>query len=582
MNGPEETREQLLQRIEQLEKRLEEAEGTLQAIRHGEVDALVVSGPTGPQVYTLQSADHPYRLLVQEMQEGALTLTSSGLILYANLAFAHMMRTSLESIVGTSVWRFVLPRELQTFKALFEYGVHGNSRGEIGLRAVDGTLVTTFVSCNSFQVDDFQSICLVVTDLSEQKRQEEILASEALARAILEQAAEALVVTDTTGRIIRASQEAHQLAGYNVLLQNFEIAFPLQFAGATLPVLGMTGNDEPPANVLRIALRGEVQQGIETTFVRPNGQTLQLLLSLGPLLNARGEIAGGIIALTDITARKQAEQALQQAHAELELRVQERTTALRREMAERQRLEGEAQRAQHFTMLGRLAAGVSHEIRNPLGAIFLHVDLLEEELQQPTPESPNQIAQALLEIRTQMGRLDELVGDYLSLVRVANIELQPQELGLCVQAWGAEMQTQADAQGVRLQLKGLEHLGKVSFHASTLRRAVLNLVQNALDAVATGGIVSITGQSTATQVQLQVCDTGSGIAAERLEHIFEPLYTTKPGGTGLGLYIVQEIVAAHGGQITVASVEGQGTTFTITLPRVSASSPYQQSLPSAR
>ena len=95
MSGPEETREALLQRIEQLEMRLEEAESTLQAIRHGEVDALVVSGPTGPQVYTLQSADHPYRILVQEMQDGALTLTPTGLILYANLAFARMMRASL-------------------------------------------------------------------------------------------------------------------------------------------------------------------------------------------------------------------------------------------------------------------------------------------------------------------------------------------------------------------------------------------------------------------------------------------------------------------------------------------------------
>jgi len=578
MSGPEETREQLLRRIERLEMRLEEAESTLQAIRHGEVDALVVSSPTGPQVYTLHSADHPYRILVQEMQEGALTLTPTGLILYANLAFARMMRTSLESIVGTSVQRFVVPRELQNFMALFERGVHSNSRGEVALQAVDGTLVPTFLACNSFRGDDFQSVCLVVTDLTEQKRQEEILVSEALARAILEQAAEALVVTNTTGRIIRASEEAHRLAGRNVLLQEFETVFPLQFAAATRSVLHMTDNDAPQANVLHAALRGEVQQGLETSFVQPNGQTFQLLLSLGPLLNARGEIAGGIIALTDITARKQAEQALQQAHDELELRVQERTTALRREIAERQRLEGEAQRAQHFALLGRLAAGVSHEIRNPLGAIFLHVDLLEEELQQPTPESPNQIAQALLEIRTQMGRLDELVQDYLSLVRVANIELQPEDLGLCIQAWSAEMQAQAAAQGVTLQIKGLEHLGQVQFHASTLRRAVLNLVQNALDVVAEGGTVSITGHSTATQVQLQVCDTGSGIAAERLERIFEPLYTTKPGGTGLGLYIVREIVAAHGGQVTVASVEGQGTTFTITLPRALAKESIQTEL----
>jgi signal transduction histidine kinase len=135
---------------------------------------------------------------------------------------------------------------------------------------------------------------------------------------------------------------------------------------------------------------------------------------------------------------------------------------------------------------------------------------------------------------------------------------------------GAELQAQAAAKGVTLQLKGLEQLGQVLFHASTLRRVVLNLVQNALDAVAKGGMVSIIGQSTATQVQLQVRDTGSGIAAERLERIFEPLYTTKPGGTGLGLYIVREIVAAHAGQITVKSVEGQGTTFTITLPRALA------------
>ena len=149
MSAPEETREQLRQHIAQLETRLEEAESTLQAIRHGEVDALVVSGPTGPQVYTLHSADHPYRILVQEMQEGALTLTPAGLILYANLAFAGMMRTSLESIVGTSMQRFVVPRDLQNFLALFACGVHSNSRGEVGLQAVDGTLVPAFLSCNS-------------------------------------------------------------------------------------------------------------------------------------------------------------------------------------------------------------------------------------------------------------------------------------------------------------------------------------------------------------------------------------------------------------------------------------------------
>jgi signal transduction histidine kinase len=265
---------------------------------------------------------------------------------------------------------------------------------------------------------------------------------------------------------------------------------------------------------------------------------------------------------------QQREVALQQAHAELERRVEERTAALRHEMAERQRLEQEAQRTAHFALLGRLAAGVSHEIRNPLASIFLDIDLLEEEYQHPSPDSQVALAESLAAIRTNLARIDELVQDYLSLVRVATIQREPQDLGAAVQAWVAEMQGPAVARGVTIQTAGLTTLGQVAFHAGTLRRAVLNLLQNALEAMSQGGTVTLEGQGMATHVQLQVRDTGSGIPVAHLAQIFEPLYTTKPEGTGLGLYIVQEIVTAHAGQITVESVEGQGTTFTLTLPRV--------------
>jgi signal transduction histidine kinase len=153
-------------------------------------------------------------------------------------------------------------------------------------------------------------------------------------------------------------------------------------------------------------------------------------------------------------ARLRAEAAVQQAYAELEERVQERTEALHREMAERRRLEHEAQRAQHFALLGRLAAGVSHEIRNPLGAIFLHVDLLEEELREPSPNSVVVLPAALAEIKTQLARLDDLVQDYLSLVRVSNIECTPQDMGVAVQAWAKEWRGLAAAHGVTLHMEG--------------------------------------------------------------------------------------------------------------------------------
>jgi PAS domain S-box-containing protein len=274
----------------------------------------------------------------------------------------------------------------------------------------------------------------------------------------------------------------------------------------------------------------------------------------------------------DITPQQEATQALQQAHDLLEQRVQERTAALQQEILERQRLERDAQRAAHFAMLGRLAAGLSHEIRNPLGAVFLHVDVLTEELQQPSPDSPTQLAEALTEIKTQLARLDELVQDYLSLVRIGGMERTVQDLGTAVAAWSAEMQPTLTERRGRLQTQGLASLGHAAFHASTLRRVVVNLVQNAIDALPPGGTVTLAGHGTATHVQLVVQDTGSGIAAEQLEQIFEPLYTTKPGGTGLGLYIAQQIVAAHEGQLTVHSVVGQGTVVTITLPRQAAPS----------
>jgi signal transduction histidine kinase len=174
---------------------------------------------------------------------------------------------------------------------------------------------------------------------------------------------------------------------------------------------------------------------------------------------------------------------------------------------------------------------------------------------------------ALTEIKTNLARIDNIVQDYLSLVRVTQMERTLQDLGAAVKEWVTEWQETAAAHGVTLQFEGLAALGTVRCHLNSLRRAVLNLVQNALDAMPQGGTLTLAGAATATHARLQVRDTGSGIPPDQLPQIFELLYTTKAEGTGLGLYIVQEIVAAHGGQVTVDSQVGQGTTFTLTLPR---------------
>jgi signal transduction histidine kinase len=223
-------------------------------------------------------------------------------------------------------------------------------------------------------------------------------------------------------------------------------------------------------------------------------------------------------------------------------------------------------RDHHFATVGRLAAGLSHEIRNPLGILFLHIDLLEEEFRNPSEESPRLIPQTFRAIRTVLARLDALVQDYLALVRVGAVEPSVQNLGVAMQEWTGEVQDLAAQHGVSLELAGLETVGALAFHAGTLRRAVLNVVHNALEAMPQGGSLTVACVRTTTAVQLRVSDSGVGIPAELLTRIFEPLYTTKPGGTGMGLYIVQQTLSAHEGRVTVESVEGQGSTFTFILP----------------
>ena len=162
--------------------------------------------------------------------------------------------------------------------------------------------------------------------------------------------------------------------------------------------------------------------------------------------------------------------------------------------------------------------------------------------------------------------MDDLVQDYLSLVRVSALQQAPLDLGHLVTQCVQEMTPALSAQGITLHLDALDQLGTVALHAPTFRRVLVNLVDNARDAMPQGGTLTLRGRRQGATVHLDVGDTGIGIPPERYRQIFEPLHTTKPGGTGLGLYIVQEVVGAHGGHVDVQSRVGRGTLFTITLP----------------
>jgi PAS domain S-box-containing protein len=298
--------EDLLAENAEMRARLEEAEDTLRAIREGEVDALVVSGPAGEQIYTLKGADHSYRILIEAINEGAATVALDGDILYANQQLAEILATPLERLIGTPICNYVEAATRELLMALLEQGRQGAGKGEVSLRNRHGVTVPAYLSFKSFKLQEAPgAVCLVVTDLTEQKRQEAILAEEKLSRAILEQAEAVILVVDREGRIIRASHEARQLYPGNLLLRPFDEVFRL----AAIDTAGSKSGRAAyrPFSVSPI-LQGRIYHGLEVSFYPPDGQDLlQMLLNAGPLRGSQGEVIGAVVALMDITARKKAE-----------------------------------------------------------------------------------------------------------------------------------------------------------------------------------------------------------------------------------------------------------------------------------
>lgn len=303
--------------LELLRTRLSEAEETLDAIRSGEVDALVVGGAAGDQIYTLRGADHPYRLLLQEMNEGAATVTPEGTVLYCNKRFAEMLRRPLEKVIGYTLEEFTEFRSQTLLEALLRSGRHIRVTEEISFTTPGGR-VPVYCSVGPLDLDDLECLILIATDLTEQKRSEELLASGKLASEILEHAVDVIVVCDEAGVVTHASRGARDLAGVNILHRRFDDVFRFTSNdGACISGSIEAGGTLQYAPIVATCLEGRTIQGAEVEFTRVDGRRFDLLMSVGPLRGARDQSRGCVFTLTDITRLKAAEEDLKRSQAQV-------------------------------------------------------------------------------------------------------------------------------------------------------------------------------------------------------------------------------------------------------------------------
>ena len=222
--------------------------------------------------------------------------------------------------------------------------------------------------------------------------------------------------------------------------------------------------------------------------------------------------------------------------------------------------------AEKHDQLARLLKRLAHEIRNPLSSLDVHFQLLEEDLGALTPPVTVQLASRLAIIHGELHRLDSIVERFLKLAGPSALELEPVEIHKIVSHVCELLRPEASTRQVEIVAEVASDLPPVTADPVRLTQLLLNLMINGLQAVTGPGRVTVGAAQAGGNWSLRVRDTGPGIPPEKLGDIFDPYFTTKAEGSGLGLWIAQQIAVAHGGDLRAENAPGGGAVFTLTLP----------------
>ncbi|HTV75742.1 MAG TPA: ATP-binding protein [Candidatus Baltobacteraceae bacterium] len=217
-------------------------------------------------------------------------------------------------------------------------------------------------------------------------------------------------------------------------------------------------------------------------------------------------------------------------------------------------------------LLARLLKRLAHEIRNPLSSLGVHFQLLEEDLSTLSPQARAQLSSRLGIINGELHRLESIVGRFLKLAGPSALELESVEINKIVTHVCELLRPEASARKVEILAELEPDLPPVTVDSVRLTQALLNIIINGIQAISGPGRVKVSAAKSGENLLLRVQDTGPGIPADELGDIFDPYFTTKTEGSGLGLWIAQQIAVAHGGDLRAENAPGGGAVFTLTLP----------------
>ena len=609
--------------IVELQQRLEEAEETLRAIRYGEVDALVVDSPDGEVIYTLSTADYPYRLMIDEMNQGAVSVSPDSIILYNNRNFSTILGLNGSNVTGTQFGDFVAADMREQFQQDLEEAHDQGIRRNYLMNHESGREIPVLISFAKLQPQT-NTISIVVTDLTSQKELEEELrqAKENLEEQVAERTKE---LRESEGRLFRILE--HSAADLRAMRRLNEIGtrcasdandpegcleeilkVAIDISGADKgniqlvdpatgflklttesgfdsPFLDFFAGEQPAACNHALETRQRViVEDVRQSALFVGSPSLQVMtkahvraVQATPLISSAGRVLGVIsthfsttrrpteqeLRLMDLLARQAADY-LERKHVE-----QEREELLAREHELRQTAE-EANR-----LKDEFLAIMSHELRNPLNVILGYAELLlrSDEIRNSTPL--RRMADA---VKRNAVAQSKLIRDLLDLSRLRSgkLELNRETVSPVVSIHNAIETVRLDARdkNIHIDVDAPDEPVFVEADPVRLEQVIWNLLNNAVKFTSNEGHIAVKLRTEPHEIVLTVEDDGQGIDESFLPHIFEIFRQAESGanrsqsGMGIGLAVVQQLVELHGGSVTAHSDGlGTGASFMIHLPR---------------
>ena len=511
----------------------------IDALRHRVAEAEGRRGDPAAQHALRQRASLAEAVLASASQ-GIVVVAENGRIELANPRAEELFGYGAGELAGRPL-EILVPSRLRTTHEQHRAGFFaapwvrpmGHGLELAGVRK-DGTEFPVEISLSYSHIADAMRAVAYVTDITQRRAVEDALRrSEARARALFEAAPEGVVVVDSRGHIVSVNGKVEELFGYmraELVGQPVELLIPSRYRNAH------PGHREEYFANPRPRPMG---RGLDLAGRRKDGTEFPVEISLSPIETDEG--LQSVALITDITQRLAVERATRQA--------------------------------ERLASLGSLSAGIAHEINNPIGIITSRIELM---LIDATEHGlPSTVVEDLHVLHRNAMRVADIAQRFLSFARQSPTERTPVELNRVV-AHTVELVARQMGEGLRIVTALKTPSPSILGHANALQQVLLNLIMNARDAMDGEGEVRITtgvALDRPGHICLKVADTGVGIPPDAMSHIFDPFYTTKSSGTGLGLSVSYGIVRDHNGTMEVESTVGKGTTFILTFPIASAEEP---------